>query len=299
MCPQADDPAVPAPDVGGERASGLAPEETMPGIPETARASRRLPRSARAKITVIGVLGELLLTAGVLVLLFLGWQLWWNDMIMANSQSNAASEISQKWISEAEAAPEPADEPVGATEPSVDPVPSEYGSPIVAAAPANAKAFAVMYVPRFGKDYHRTIAEGTGHDVLNSNRLGIGHYAGTQMPGEVGNFAVAAHRSAFGGAMHLINELQLGDAVYVQTSDGYYTYRYRDTEYVAPSEVQVLAAVPNDPDQNAADSIITLTSCNPLYSTAERIIAYGMLESWQPLSAGAPVELASIIAAQG
>jgi sortase A len=119
------------------------------------------------------------------------------------------------------------------------------------------------------------------------------------MPGEVGNFAVAAHRSAFGGAMHLINELQLGDAVYVQTSDGYYTYRYRDTEYVAPSEVQVLAAVPNDPDQNAADSIITLTSCNPLYSTAERIIAYGMLESWQPLSAGAPVELASIIAAQG
>ena len=150
-------------------------------------------------------------------------------------------------------------------------------------APAAAKAFAVLYVPRFGADYHRTIAEGTGRDVLNSNQLGIiGHYEETQMPGEVGNFAVAAHRSAFRGGMHLINELQLGDAIYVQTIDGYYTYRYRDTEYVAPSQVQVLASLPNNPDATPVDRIITC----------------GVLESWQPLSAGAPAELAPIIAAQ-
>ena len=258
----------------------------------------RRPRRAKSvKFTVVGVLGELLITAGALVLLFLGWQLWWNDMIMANSQSNAASQISQDWLAQDSSTLEsvPTADPA---EPEAAPAFLDYGAPIVAVAPAAAEAFAVLYVPRFGADYHRTIAEGTGRDVLNSNRLGIGHYEGTQMPGAVGNFAVAAHRSAFGGGMHRINELQLGDAIFVQTIDGYYTYRYRDTEYVAPSQVQVLASLPNNPDATPVDRIITLTSFNPWYSTAERIIAYGVLESWQPLSAGAPAELAPIIANQ-
>nr|WP_183323832.1 class E sortase [Cryobacterium roopkundense] len=239
-------------------------------------------------------MGELLMTAGVLVMLFIGWQLWWNDMLMANEQSNAAAEISQNWIDEAQqhsqddATPPPADQ-TG---------PVDYGDPIVSAAPGDAQAFAVLYVPRYGADYHRTVAQGTGHNVLNSTTLGIGHYPDTQMPGEVGNFAVAAHRSAYGGGMHLINELQLGDAIYVQTADGYYTYRFRDLEYVPPSAVGVLAPVPNQPGVAPVDRIITLTSCNPLFSTAERIIAYGVYESWQPTSAGAPAELAPIIAAQ-
>ncbi|WP_233201910.1 class E sortase [Cryobacterium sp. Y11] len=307
MCPQSDDPTASVPD-GLEPAEAHSdsyvttePSETVvidAVAPELTSRPRRRRRTQSGQVTVVGVLGELLITAGALVLLFLGWQLWWNDMMMANAQSDAASQISQDWIAAAPTTPEP--EPiVDSTQPSAAPVLADYGAPVVGAVPANATAFAVLYVPRFGADYHRSIAEGTGHDVLNSNRLGIGHYAETQMPGEVGNFAVAAHRSAFGGAMHLINELQLGDAIYVQTADGYYTYRYRDTEYVAPSQVQVLASVPNNPVGTAVDRIITLTSCNPLYSTAERIIAYGVLESWQPLSAGAPAELAPIIAAQG
>ncbi|WP_104134398.1 MULTISPECIES: class E sortase [unclassified Cryobacterium] len=285
MCPQADDRTAPVPD-GSE----------SPGAGTKGR--HRSSTGPSGKVTVLGVLGELLITASALVLLFLGWQLWWNDMIMANSQSSAASEISQDWIAQDTSTPLP-ESTADPVEPDTAPVAVDYGEPVVAAAPGNATAFAVLYVPRFGDSYHRSIAEGTGHDVLNSNRLGIGHYPGTQMPGEIGNFAVAAHRSAFGGGMHLINELQLGDAIYVQTADGYYTYRYRDTEYVAPSQVQVLASVPNYPDGPPVDRIITLTSCNPLYSTAERIIAYGVLESWQPLSAGAPAELAPIIAAQG
>ncbi|WP_281533585.1 sortase domain-containing protein [Cryobacterium breve] len=84
----------------------------------------------------------------------------------------------------------------------------------------------------------------------------------------------------------------------MQTADGYYTYRFRDLEYVQPTDVGVLAAVPHAPGATATDRIITLTSCNPLYSTAERIIAYGVFDSWQPISAGPPAELAAIIAAQ-
>ena len=248
---------------------------------------RSRPTTVHRAVSVTGVLGELLITAGAVVLLFLGWQLWWNDMMMANSQTQASSDISRQWIKKATMNPV-----------AVPPTPADYGDPVVATAPTETEAFAVLYVPRFGADYHRTIAEGVKTNVLNSPRTGIGHYPGTQMPGEVGNFAIAAHRSANGGGMHLINEFQLGDAIYVQTADGYFTYRFRDLQYVTPTATTVLASVPGHPDVAPVDRIITLTSCNPLLSTAERIIAYGVFESWQPLTAGPPAELAPIISAQ-
>ncbi|TFC91074.1 class E sortase [Cryobacterium sp. TMT3-29-2] len=265
--------------------------------PPAGATRRALRRRRRPRVSVVGVFGELLITAGALVLAFLVWQLWWNDMVMAGQQSEAAAEISQTWIDEDRSSRDQAPAAPEATEPSKS-APVDFGEPVVGEAPSNAKSFAVLYVPRFGTDYHRSIAEGIGNDVLSSSRLGVGHYPGTQMPGEVGNFAVAAHRSANGGGMHLINELRLGDAIYVQTADGYYTYRFRDLEYVAPTEVAVLAPVPHDPDAAPVDRFITLTSCNPLLSTAERIIAYGVLEAWQPTSAGPPAEVAAVINAQ-
>ncbi|MGO4104075.1 class E sortase [Leifsonia sp. YAF41] len=254
-------------------------------VPDARHRGRR--KRTRRPVTVVGVLGELLITAGAIVLLFLGWQLWWNDMMMSNSQSQASTDISREWIEKATKDPA-----------AIPPVPADYGDPIVAKAPAETEALGVLYVPRFGADYHRTIAEGIKTNVLNSPRTGIGHYPGTQMPGEVGNFAIAAHRSANGGGMHLINEFQLGDAIYVQTADGYYTYRFRDLQYVPPTAATVIASVPGRPELAPVDRIITLTSCNPLLSTAERIIAYGVFESWQPLTAGPPAELAPLIDAQ-
>ena len=256
------------------------PERRRPAAP---RASAR-PRS---RVGVVGVIGELLLTAGVLILLFLGWQLWWNDAIMAGQQSSAASDLSTQWLEEGRAARGDAEAPP----------PTDYGEPVVGpASQPEGEAFAVMYVPRFGVDSQRRIAEGTGSDVLNSTELGVGHYPGTQMPGQVGNFAIASHRSAYGGGMHEIEQLQLGDAIYIQTRDGWYTYRFRDLEYVAPETVGVLAPVPHHPDLQPTDRIVTLTSCNPLYSTAERIIAYGVLESWQPSTAGPPADIADVVA---
>jgi sortase A len=240
-------------------------------------------------VTVVGVAGEVLITAGAVMLLFLGWQLWWNDAIMAGQQSSAASQLSSQWNEQRQQA-----EAVGPV------ATAQYGEPIVdTTLYANAEAFAVMYVPRFGDDSQRTIAEGTGLDVLNSVDLGVGHYPGTQVPGEVGNFAIASHRSAYGGGMHEIEQLQLGDAIYVQTKDGWYTYRFRDLEYVTPQTVEVLAPVPHHPELTPTDRIITLTSCNPLYSTDERVIAYGVLESWQPTAAGAPNEIADVVASWG
>ena len=86
---------------------------------------RAAPPSARARrrrVSVVGVLGELLLTAGVLILLFLGWQLWWNDAIMAGQQSSAASELSAEWLEEARAPR--GDSPAAARA-------EDYGDPVV------------------------------------------------------------------------------------------------------------------------------------------------------------------------
>ena len=263
-----------------------------------AEATRHAPRhKSRPRLSAVGIIGEVLITAGVLVLAFLGWQLWWNDMIMAGQQSKAAAEISQTWIDDERSSRDQAADTPQTTDPG-ESAPADFGDPVVREAPPSAQSFAVLYVPRFGADYHRSIAEGIGNNVLNSSRSGIGHYPDTQMPGELGNFALAAHRSANGGGMHLINELQLGDAIYVQTADGYYTYRFRDLEYVAPTAVDVIAPVPHNPDVAPVDRFITLTSCNPLLSTAERIIAYGVFEAWQPTSAGPPAEVATVINAQ-
>ena len=100
-----------------------------------------------------------------------------------------------------------------------------------------------MYIPRFGADYARSIAEGVGTvRVLNKN--GVGHYPGTQMPGQVGNFAVAAHRTTHGAPFNSIATLRVGDRIYVQTEQGYYTYVYRNTEYVYPNGVGVKNPVP-------------------------------------------------------
>jgi sortase A len=261
------------------------PDPVMPTAPDPAS------RPRRRRVSAVGVLGELLLTAGALILLFLGWQLWWNDAIMAAQQSDAASDTSAEWLEE--------ERSTGSGDPAPPP-PESYGDPVVDATDYDTgETFAVMYVPRFGEDSQRQVAEGVGLDVLNSYDTGVGHYPTTQMPGEVGNFAIAAHRSAYGGGMHEIEQLQLGDAIYIQTRDGWYTYRFRDFEYVTPETVGVLAPVPHHPDLTPTDRIVTLTSCNPLYSTAERIIAYGVLESWQPAAAGAPAEIAAQVAAWG
>lgn len=144
-----------------------------------------------------------------------------------------------------------------------------------------------MYVPRFGTTYSRSVSQGVGTvDVLDKN--GIGHYPGTQMPGQIGNFAVAAHRTTYGAPFKLLATLQVGDKIYIQTPDGYYTYSFRGLEYVRPTGVGVLDAMPQQPGVAPTDRVLTMTSCNPMFSASERIIAYSVLESWQPASAGAP-----------
>jgi LPXTG-site transpeptidase (sortase) family protein len=271
----------------GEAASARASKKTR-----GAKSAERAPVRRSLATKVVGVFGELLITAGVFVLLFLGWQLWWNSIVLTNEQTSEASSLADDWKLPVVSGTTPTPTPAPA---SADPAaPVSYGDPTVMGTPSAGSDFAILYVPRFGADFKRTISEGVDpHTVLNKG--GAGHYEDTQMPGEVGNFAVAAHRDGWGSAFIKINELQIGDPIYVETQDGWYTYRYRDTEYVTPYGVGVIDPVPQVEGATAVDRLITLTSCNPLYIASERIIAYGAFESWQPRSAGPPAEIASVV----
>ena len=283
--------------------SPLERASAEPVSAEPAPADRPLRRPRRQKATVVGVLGELFLTAGVLVLLFLGWQVWLNDIIVGAEQTSAANELAEQWEQGATddpgSTPTPSETPAPAetSAPTATPVAVDPGEPVVAAVPAAGVSFANLIVPRLGADYRRPIAEGVGLNVLNNRKTGVGHYPQTQMPGEVGNFAVAAHRTTYGAGFHDINTLLVGDSIYVETADGWYKYVYRGTEYVRPTGVGVLDPVPQVAGVASTDRIITMTSCHPYFSAAERIIAYGVFDSWYPRAGGPPAEIATLVQA--
>lgn len=251
--------------------------------------SRLRVRRRRRRPTVVGVIGEILITAGIITLLYVVWQLWVGDIIYGAQRGATANELSQSWSQEY-TPPTPA--PTASDAPAAPPVTAE---PVILPEPADAEVFGIMRIPRFGSDYAFEMAGG----VTRANTLdpiGIGHYPGTQMPGQVGNFALAAHRTTWGKPFNRIADLRLGDAIVVETQAGWYTYRFRTLEYVQPSAVEVLLPVPQKIDTASQTAYITLTSCSPMYSLAERIIAYGVFESFTPREAGPPPSLTEALA---
>lgn len=251
-------------------------------------------RAPRRRFSIIGILGELLVTAGVVTLLYVGWQLWIGDLIYGAQRHAAGQELSEQWEQEyAAPAPSPSTAPTEAPVQEPDPAPIE---PIILPEPAEGEKFAVMRIPRFGADYVWEIAGGVSRSVT-LDPIGIGHYPGTPMPGEVGNFAVAAHRTTYGAPFNRIAELHVNDAIVVETPGGWYTYRFRTLEYVTPSEVEVLLPVPQVENAPAGSRYITLTSCSPMFAMTERIVAYGVFESFTPRPSGPPAALTEAVAA--
>lgn len=249
-------------------------------VSDLGRAAHR-GRTPRRRTSVLGVIGEVLITAGVVVLLYVVWQLWVGDLIYGAERNAEGTELSQEWAEQYEQ-----EAPVAAPNPdAAAPVEPVTAPPPVLSEPADAQEFAVMRIPRFGEDYAVPMAGGVTR-ARTLDTIGIGHYPGTSMPGEPGNFALAAHRTTFGAPFNRIAELRVGDAIVVETPDGWYTYRFRTLQYVRPDEVEVLLPVPQAMDVPAGTAYITLTSCSPKLSMTERIVAYGVFESFTPRSAG-------------
>ena len=226
----------------------------------------------------MGIVGELLITFGAVVLLFLAWQLWINNAVVADQQHKASQELSQQWSTDKDkTASAPANEDFGP-------------APAFAGVGEGAK-FATIYIPRLGSDSTRVVKNGIDLPTILNNGY-YGHYPDTQWPGQPGNFAVAVHRTNWGSPFGDAPKLQVGDKIYVETADGYYTYAFRNYEFVLPSAVDVLLPVPGTNESPGDQSILTITTCNPLLGDAERMIVYSVLESWRPHSAGPPAEMA-------
>lgn len=88
--------------------------------------------------------------------------------------------------------------------------------------PQLGEAFARMYIPSFGSDFHFAVIEGTQDaDLL----AGPGRYVDSQMPGEPGNFAIAGHRVAKGAPFNDLDELKTCDAIVIETATTWDIYR--------------------------------------------------------------------------
>ncbi|WP_396157231.1 class E sortase [Arthrobacter sp.] len=252
-------------------------------VPETRRVKRNRGGAAprRRGSMVVQVFGELLITAGLVLVLFVVWELWWTNIESDRRQEQAMEELFSGFDTPAV--------------PSPGPAPESYGDPAVLPPPdADGDTFAAIYIPRFGPEHARPVTQGVGTEVLDT--LGLGHYPETAMPGEVGNFALAGHRQTHGQVLDAVDTLVPGDRIYVRTAEGYYTYIYRNSQIVLPDKVDVLAPVPTQAGAAPAERILTLTTCNPRFGSQERFIAYAVMESWQPASAGPPAEIAAIAA---
>ena len=232
----------------------------------------------------LGIVGESLITAGVVVMLFLGWQLWVNDVIVFNQSSAVAEKNAKKWTTTTTASPTASDAAV-----------TDYGpAPALAAVGENA-VFGNLYIPRFGNDYVKVVANGVSPEgTLNKGYFG--RYPDSAWPGESGNFAVAVHRAGHGSPFRNAPQLRTGDAIVLQTDSGYYEYQVRNTEYVMPSSVDVVNAIPGGSTTPVeGQSVFTITTCNPELGNNERLITYSVLVGWRPKDAGPPASIASMV----
>jgi sortase A len=238
--------------------------------------------------------GQTLLTVGFVVLLFVAYQLWLTDVLAAREQQRLAEQIQEQWSAsptvEQPAAPAPSDgAPAPAPEPAPPAIDVAVGDP-----------FAILHVPALGGDYARVVVEGVSQVELAQ---GPGHYIGTAMPGEQGNFAVAGHRVGHGAPFLDLDGLRPGDPIVVETEGHWFTYRVLGDpatgdfttdasgipgrEIVRPTDVAVISPTPGGPKEGpASGAYLTLTTCHPKYSAQQRLIIHARLD-------GAPVSKAS------
>jgi sortase A len=232
------------------------------------RTNHDLP-SGRWRTGVRGI-GQLFITAGLVILLFVVYELWWTGFTTKRDQHQLITTLRHEWA---------------------------HGKQI--ADPPLGSGIAILRIPRFGPKYDFVIVQGTSTADLIK---GPGHYPGTAMPGQIGNFAVAGHRTTYLHPFYNINQLRPGDPIVLETRTRWLTYTVenipgtsaRYQEIVSPSDIAVSYPVPDQPNSllPATQRTLTFTSCNPRYSAAQRIVVHALLTGSQPKSAGLPKALA-------
>ncbi|MGW0553463.1 class E sortase [Streptomyces sp. NPDC002926] len=226
--------------------------------------ARRAARALKDSPAVIAsrAIGELFISFGVLMLLFVTYQLWWTNIRAGQEAGQETNKIQDDWAKGRKP---------GVFEPG--------------------QGFAIMHIPKL--DVVVPIAEGISkHNVLDRGM--VGHYGEgklkTAMPADKsGNFAVAGHRNTHGEPFRYINRLNPGDLVVVETQDAYYTYKtVRTLPQTSPSNVGVIGPVPAGSGFTEPGRYITLTTCTPEFTSTYRLIVWGKMVEERPRSKGKP-----------
>ncbi|MEU0099345.1 class E sortase [Streptomyces sp. NPDC006267] len=251
----------------GRRRPGPAGEQTAPaaGAPMSRVEARRAARAAKDSPAVVAsrVVGETFISLGVLMLLFVTYQLWWTNVRAEQIAGKETNRIQDAWAS--------GDRKPGAFAPG--------------------EGFAIMHIPKL--DVVAPIAEGIDKEKVLDRGM-IGHYAEgrlkTAMPSDKqGNFSVAGHRNTHGEPFRYINKLSPGDPIVVETRDAYYTYEMASIlPQTSPSNISVIDPVPAGSGFEGPGRYLTLTTCTPEFTSTYRMIVWGKMVDERPRSEGKP-----------
>lgn len=212
--------------------------------------------------TLAGI-GKVLVTLGLLILLFVGYQLWGTGIYTARAQNQLENEFQESLQQARDDDPRvtpPPTAPGGTTTPTTTTAPPPPPSV------PEGDALAHLVIPKIGVDTY--VVQGVDEADL---RQGPGHYPATPLPGQMGNSAIAGHRTTYGAPFGELDSLEAGDIIQVTTVQGSFDYRIYDKLVVSPNAVEVLEPDPSRP------AILTLTTCHPKYSAAERLIVQAEL----------------------
>ena len=214
---------------------------------------------------------------GLLLLSFVAYQLWGTALYEHSAQSHLRQELAGKLHLPLATTTPPTSTTPGASTSTTGTVPA----PVNRVAPTTpdprvGTPIGLLSIPRIGMA-NAAIVEGTDENQLQQ---GPGHYLGTPLPGQAGNAAIAGHRTTYGAPFYNLNELQPGDPVTIQTTQGTFTYAVTTSHVVLPSNVTVLATSPI-PE-------LTLTTCNPRYSAAQRLVVVATLKTSLPTTPPSP-----------
>ena len=219
---------------------------------------------------VLNVLGRVCIGAGVLILLFVVYQLWGTGIRERQAQDRLERQFKDR-VAAAAITPTTTTSTTAASSSGDTVTLPPVTAPPSATAPAEGDAVGQIQIPRI--DLDAIIVEGVGDDDLKS---GPGHYPSTPLPGQKGNAAIAGHRTTYGAPFGSIDELQPNDDITVTTLQGKFTYKVMKQAdgsghvIVNPDQVEVL-------NPQADKNTLTLTACHPKYSASERIIVFAEL----------------------
>lgn len=215
-------------------------------------------RVRRRVDAALGVIGRTFITAGLLLLGLVAYQLWGTGLEQSRAQDRLRDDFAALIASPTTVS---TPQESNTTTPPVD-TPRRPNS-----------ALALLEIP--SASVADIVVSGA---TVSALRHGPGHISGTALPGEPGNSAIAGHRTTYGAPFANLDDVKVGDDVRVTTRDGRFTYTVNDVKIVEPNQTDVLRP-------QKGRTLLTLITCHPRWSTAKRLIVVAELASSEPVAA--------------